>query len=584
MRTLLAILLATSALLALPTATAQDPAPPLAEDPSGDVRGTPLGGPTQSMSGFEDVDLTGLWFEETPTTFEVRLRLANMDGQPGPDQPGTYTFLRFDGVETRLWMGRSSDNAAWFGSYSTRADGASSFRYVGPLSVRYDEAAGEVWTTLGRDEVVGASGRSPGRGDAIEGIRAESWANLGRSMSFNDPTIPVKGYLLDVGDRVPDTDGLRLDVQHGGALASGGVRLAAAEPYRASNGAATTYVYGVTASNQGESTRVLTLEAQHVPAGWNVTLPGAELSLDAGATVEFQVAVATPFRHQHGASESFHLRLADPADPAASALVELGVHYLAVAQPSGHHPTLFLHTHPWSETAAVVNPVAGGTTGIVTMNTLEEDPEDAGVPITAYSALGSVGQFYGWAACLDPALAMGLDFAQGVGSLILPVSTQRPIAGAVLTGRLLHVAPGLETTSCFPSTYRDLEVTELATIEATAPFDLGAGGQHDFEATIAPLVDRVPYVPGASLVLELSLRGDGVGLGGTGGPTLQPGGRLDLPLEEYADALPAFSGVTQATDGAAFVPSEGEPAEDAPALALPLLAAALLALAVMRRQ
>lgn len=584
MRTLLAVPLVLLLLLnAIPLAASQaDARPPLADDPVGDVTGTPLGGPTQPVSGFEDVDLTGLWLEETPTTFELRVRLAHMDGEAGPDQPGTYTYLSFDGVDTRIWLGRSSDNEAWFGSLSRRA-GDDFFRYVGPLNARYDMAAGEVWTSIDRDLVVGASGRLPGNGDTLTGVRAEAWAVLGRSSSFNDPTIPVRGYLLDVRDQVPNTDALALDLEFGGASSSGGLSLTAAEPYRASNGAATTYVYDLSAVNQGNTTRSLALEAMHVPAGWNVTLPGAAVTLDAGATVDFQVAVATAFRHQHGGSESFHMRLADADDDAAWAMAEVGVHYLDVAQPAGHHPSLYLHTHPWSETAAVVNPPLGGTTGIVTMNTLEEDPEDAGVPVVAYSSVGSIGEFYGWAACLDPGLAMGLDFdVAGLGSLALPVSSQKPIPGAVLSGRLLLVGPGLDTTSCFPSSYADLDVTELATIEATAPAQVGPSGQHTFAATVAPIADRVPYVAGASLVLELRVQGDGVGAGGTGSLTLERGGLLVLPLEEYTDALPGFGSVVAAPDGATFSAAD-DAAKDTPSLALPLVAIALVALARSRR-
>lgn len=585
MRALLATLLL-ALLTLLPAGVAQsDALAPLAEDPTGDVRGTPLGGPTQPISGFDDVDLTHLWLVETPTTFDVRLRFAHMDGEAGPDQPSAYLYFTFDGAQSRIWLGRSTDNEAWFGSWSTRASDSASFRYVGPLNARFDAAAGEVWTTLDRDLVQGTSGRAPGAGDELTDIHVVSWATLGHSVSVNDPTFPAKGYLVDVGDRVPDADGRSLTLQYGGAHATGGLSLHVVEPYRASNGAATTYRYDLEAGNQGDHERTLTLTAFDVPAGWNVSLPGASVNLAAGASVSFSITVATPFRHQHGASESLQLRLADANDAAAWAHAELGVHYLAVAQPSGHHPTLFLHTHPWSETAALVNPPLGGTTGIVTMNTLEEDSEDAGVPIAGYSALGSTREVYGWAACLDPGLAMGLDFDPArQGRIRIPVSSDRPIAGAVLTGRLLHVGPGLDASACYPSSYRDLEVTELALLDASDAAQVGPAGEHTFETTLTAKVDRVPYVPGASLVLELLVTGEGPGVGGAAGLTLQRGGQVDLPLEEYADSAPLFGSTTAVADGVTFRPAVDSEPKDAPGLGLGLLLVLLAAVACASRR
>lgn len=587
MRTLLAATLAALLLTALPVASQLDAsAAPLAEDPAGDVAGNSFGTPAPGLGGFEDVDLTGLWLTETPTTFELRLRFAHMDGEPGPDQPSTYTHFTFDGVEHRAWLGRSADNEAWFGSIAAR-DGQGFFRTVGPLNARYDVAAAEVWATIDRDLVQGPTGRSPGNGDVLTGVWAVSWASLGHATSINDPTLPVKGYLLDVGDRVPDDAGLDVPIRYGGDVSSGGITLVASEPYRASNGAATTYVYDLEAANRGDVARSLVLEALHLPLGWNVTLPGSAVTLEPGATISFQVAVATTFAHDHGTSQAFHLRLADPLDDSASAMAELGVHYLTVPQPAGHHDTLFLHSHPWSETAAYVNPPLGGTTGLMSMNTLEEDPEDAGIPVIGYSWLASGVEHYGWSVCLDPGLAMGLDFdLSRLGQIALPVSSERPILGAVLSGRLLRVAPGMVTSSCFPSTYNDLEVTELATVEATEPAQVGPAGTHTFETTITPLADadRVPYEDGAHLVLELTVVADGVGIGGTGGVAIVPGGWLQLPLDEYADAVPMFSGVTTAPDGASFSETTSAPAKDAPGAAVPLLIGFLAVLALARRR
>lgn len=575
-------------LLTVPVASAQATSTaneaPLAEDPKGDVQGTPLGGPTQPVSGFEHVDLTGLWITEDPDAMHVKLQLAAMDGQPGADQPSTYTYFVFDGIEYRVWQGRSADNAAWFSTLQSASVGSTSFRFVAQLASRYDTDAQQVWTTIDRELLPGTSGRSFGRGDELTGIYAKAFAGAGYAATFNDPTLPVRGPLLDVTDRVPDADGLTLAIQYGGAEAIGGVGLTVEQPYRASNGAATTYLYDLEASNDGDSARQLRLEALHVPAGWNVSLPGAVLELAAGATVSFQLALTTLFFHEHGTSRSFHLRLADIADEAAWAQAELGVHYLAIPQPAGHHDTLYLHTHPWSAIAEHGNAPLGGTSGVLTMNTLQEDPEDAGVALTAYTGVAG-NEFYGWAGCLDPGLAMGLDFdLSRDGTLRVPVSSIKPITGATLQGRILIVRGGDDMNYCFPSEYNKLDVIEAADIVETAPMQVGPNGNAVFDAVIRAKADRIDFEPGSHLIIELQVYGGAVGIGGTGGLKMEPGGSLQLPLNEYQDALPAFTSGSDAGEAPEGF-SDGEPAkaQDTPSLGFALLACALLLLVMRRR-
>lgn len=579
-----ALLLTVPALAAQTTGTEL---PPLVTDAKGDVTMTPLGGPTQPASGFDAVDLLALWLHETPDDLLVKAALAKMDGQPGPSQASVQAFFVFDGVEYRVGMYRSSDNEAWFGSLGARKVGEPFFRATAPLAARYDVAAGQVWTSIDRDLLPGGSGRAMARDDVLTGVYAKAMVTLGYAATFNDPTIPVQGALLDVADRVPDVDGASLTLQFGGAQGVGGLSLTAANPFRASNGADGTYVFDVEAANRADAPRTLRLEAQHVPSGWNVSLPGTSLRLEAGAAASFQVAVQTPFFHDHGTSQTFHLRMVDPQDADAWAQVELGIHYLAVPQPAGHHDTLFLHSHPWSGSAAVVNPFLGGTSGVLTFNTLEQDPEDAKVPLTAYSSIGSTNDFYGWAGCLDPGLAMGLDFdTSRTGVLRLPVFATKLVPDAVLTGRLLIVRGG-NMQYCFPSEYRTLDVEEVATLEASVPRQVGPNGMEILESVVRAKADVVAFEPGAALVLELSLRGSGPGIGGAGGPELRPGGFLRLPLEEYTDAAPSFVAWSDhggaGADGLTFLPASPEPAEQSPGLGLAVLALALVVLAGRRR-
>lgn len=587
MRTLLATLLLLTMLLPAPALAQDGTQAPLAEDPKGDTTLTPLGLPTQPGPGADDVDLTGLWLWEDPGAFHVQLRLAHMDGEPGPDQPATYTYFTFDGTDFRVYQGRSSDNEAWFSSLSTRT-GTGTFRYAAPLRSFYDVGAGLVWTDLPRDLLAGSSGALPGRGDSLTNVWASSFAVLGHSTTFNQPPLPA-GALYELGDRVPDADGLAVEVQFGGATGSGGLVLRTPTPYRASNGGDAVYVFDLEADNAGQAARELTLEAMHMPDGWNLTLPGDHVRLDAGTSVQFQAVLRTPFFHQHGTSKAFHLRLADPADGNAWATLELGVHYLAVPQPAGHHDTVFLHTHPWAETAHYVNAPLGGTDGVLTFNTLEEDPEDSGQPLLAYSTspvFGNVGDVYGWAGCLDPALALGLDLDEArTGTLSIPVKSGKPLLAATLQGRILYVPPAEGMTYCFPSEYYDLDVVELATIEPTEAAALDANQVHVFETSITPVADRQAFEPGGHLVLELFVSGGTVATGGLAGLELQPGGYAILPLREYNDTVPmaALTGGEGSGEAAVFS-APSAPAQGAPAPGLAVVAAALVALALLRRQ
>ena len=587
MRTLLATLLLLLTLLPAPVLAQEATQAPLAEDPAGDVTGRAIGTDQRNpVNGFDDVDLTGLWLWEDPDAFHLKLGLAHMDGQPGPDQPATFVRFTFDGVEHEVWQGRSADNQAWFSDLSAGEPGEPYPRLVAQLRSFYDLEAGLVWTDIPRELVVGKSGGNPGRGDVLENVFVVARAVGAQVASFNLAEAGLTGPVVDVGDRLPDAEGLAVPVQFGGATSGGGIELTTPTPYRASNGGDGVFVYDLVARNGGEAERELVLDPMHVPGGWNLTLPGDRIRLGAGESVAFQAVLHTTFMHQHGTSRAFHLRLADPEDPAAFAQLELGVHYLAVAQPAGHHDTLFLHTHPWSTTARHANAVFGATNGYLTFNTLEEDPEDSREPLVAYGTspyYGSVDDWYGWAGCLDPALAVGLRFDLArTGQISLPVTSGKPLPSASLSGRILYVPPSPDVHYCFPSEYYELEPVELATIEATAAASLDANAPHVFEALITPLVARQDYQDGGRLVLELSVSGGGVSTGGIAGLEMLPGGYLSLPLLEYNDTMPMVT-VASSEDAAVFSAPATPPA-DAPGPGLALLALALVALAVARRQ
>lgn len=583
MRTLLpTILLLSTALAALPLAVqAQETPPALLEDPAADVvaafDGNPVGLPVPQVSA---LDLRALTVREDPAGFTIEVHVEDLgDDDARGDFGNVQTRLEFAGATFYVNFVRSQDNAAYFGGLVRSTE--SGYDYRG-LAVERDLAGGRLWSHVERMDLLGGDGQQAGRGDQLTGIRVASASALGYQaqpsyLLGTGPWLPVW-----IGDAMPDAGTATWDVQFGGGT-SEGASLTAAEPFRASNGEATTYLYTVTARHGGGETARYRVFVEGLPDGWNATLPGTLLEIPSGGSAEFPVYVNTTFRHQHGVAATFQLHMHEEGG-SRWAMAELGVDYLSVPQPAGHHPDLWFHTSYFGNAVGKVNEALGGTNGYATMNTLEENPADTRVPVAGYTGFGDTQTVYRWSICLEPSLRLGLDFDLArTGALQVPVSAVRPLPGAVLGGRLLHLGAGEPMTTCFPSAYADREQTVLAEVAGTAK-DLAPNSEAVFEAVLTPTPesDYVPAAPGSGLVLELTLTAATPSAGASGGAMLM-GGHLELPLNEYHDPVRVFVPVDGAPAAAGFVAEAGA-AKDAPGPALPAALAALAALALLRRR
>lgn len=582
MRTLLPTLLLLALIAPTPgLAQAEGPAPLLA-DPAGDVR-VLAGDSVVPAGGMDAIDLVALDLREDPAGFTVDVQVAGL-GSDGARADFGSVQVRFDfgGAWFIVNFARSEDNAAYFGNLVRGVDG--DWAIVRGLPVERDLSSGHLWTSFDRADVTGADGQQPGRGDQFTDLRVGSAAAVGylaqpANLVGIGPWVPV-----EVGDDMPDAGAphATYTVRFGGG-AGEGATLTVDQAFKSSNGEATTYLYTLTATNGGEATRRFALSLEGLPADWNATLPGKLLELPAGQPVTFPLYVTTTFRHAHGTAATFQVHLHE-VDGARWAMAELGIDYLAVPQPAGHHPDLWFHTSYFGNAVGKANEALGGSNGYATMNTLEEDPADTAVPVAGYSGAGGQQATFHWSVCLEPSLLLGLDFdLAGTGSLEVPFSTTRPLPGAVLSGRLLRLGPGEPMASCFPSVYADRDATVLADLAGT-PQDIGANGQGTLKATLAPTPesDYIAAEKGAALVLELTLTADTPGIWGSGGALLLPGAHMQLPLNEYHDAVQVV--VPDAAEPApGFVP-EGAAAKDSPGLALPLLAAAVVGLAALLRR
>lgn len=568
-----------AAALLLPAVDAQSAGPesggPLMTDAPGDVAAKLADQAAPAPAGAWDaVDLVSLALTEAPDSFAFDLGVVDL-GPDGPRQDwGSFEvdFL-FGGTAFQVYLYRSIDNAAFYGRLLV--DG----HYLHDLPALRDLATGHVGTTLDRRELVASDGRLPGKGDLIEAIHVRSTANIAQTVSASDSPATW------VGDVMPDAGLVSWTVLHGGSQGVG-ARLASTQPFRVSNGEATTYEIPVQATFDGTETARFRLTAEGVPMGWQVQLPGDLVDLPIGRPVSFGVLLTVSFAHIHGSTQAFVLRLAEEGGE-SWATIELGIHYTTVPQPSGHHPDLWLHSIQWSAAARLVNPAVGSATGELFMNTLEGDAGDYGVPIVGEADIGSDDAVYHWHACLVPSLAIGLDFdLQATGILRLPMQSTRPLAGSVIEGRLLRLGPGAPLHDCFTASYADRPSRVVAKV-ASGPTDLAPGVASVLEAAITPTPDGdyVPFEDGAAFVLEFMLKAQGPGIGGIAGVSLLPGGTMTLPLDEYHDALAALSygNATEAPPG--FVASSG-PAKGSPGLSpgLALGPLALLALALRRRR
>lgn len=574
MRATLALLL----LAFLPTAAAQAP---LLQDPAGDVEGI-VGGtaPMPAAGTWTAVDLLALNLSEDPAGFTFEVRLQDIGGDEARTDYGN-TQVRLTHGECTFVVNqyRSSDNAAYFGQLYLVQDQTSSL--VRGLRAERDLVTDRIWTTVDRLDLA-CDGQVPGRGDTFTAIRVLTYAGAAGFLGSG---------VLRVGDTMPDEgEGSEYTVRFGGGIAQG-ARLETANPYHSSNGEAATYQFDLSAGHDGAEAARYRVFAENVPLGWNVTLPGEFVDLPAGRPVLFPIYVTTVFRHQHGSAESFQLHLHE-VDGERYATVDLGVHFLAVPQPAGHHSQIYLHSNDWAGTAGMVNAPLGGTGGYLTMNTMEEDPSDTRKPAIGRSEVaflnsgpGSVGvSRFSWSSCLDPGLRLGLDFDLGrQGTITIPISSTRPLPGAQLTGRLIHLGAGEAPQYCSPFEYADRETTVLAELDFGSQ-EIAPDGQATYTATVQPLpaADYIEAEEGALMVLELTLTATGMPVGGTGGANLEPGAWMQLPLNEYLGAIAIEMPAAGAPTVPGFVPEAAESKDAGSPVAL--LALAALAVAAFGRR
>lgn len=528
------------------------------EDAANDVQAT--GPAPQGVPGdtFSSIDLIAVHVTEERADMLIGFEVAAWDAPDGR-LSGLLMTLDFQHngrvfrVQTESIVqpqGRDTTARSWLQS----PDATGVYRNIEELfGERLD---GNTFTVpVPRNLLVDDAGAAPFPGRTLAGFWAQArWFEIdGIGLGSGTPTLTTPTAV----DRAPDTgEGtIAVPIQFG-LLQSGHARLATNEPFRVSNGEASTFVFTIQATNLGAEDDFFEFGAQGVPSGWDVQLPRLT-RIAAGQNVSLPVIARTAFAHDHGSVADFVVEMSSQADPTAVGRVQLGLNYPLIPQPAGHHNQIYLHTNAPEDTPAnaaieaAVFAAVGGTLVRSFMNTMppEAEPRDAGVlhhgqycRLSAMDDNDTVGGGYCWEIWLDPGLQMGLDFDPTTqGSYKIPISSLAPQPGARLQGELRYFPPGESSFGGGPSPFFD-DYLVLATLDPAPRVDMLVNEQRLFEGTITatPDGDLLPYQRGGYLVLALELRvnrPDNFYLGPKLVADLQPGGSMLWPLLEYEDPV-----------------------------------------------
>lgn len=569
----------------------------LMEDPSGDQVVSMDGQPIPLDGRYRNMDLRSASITETEDAFTFTVTVDSMDDDLPLLEWGTVNLaFAHNGQEYRIQFRPLIS--------FTANEGQGDVEVPYAFLLRHDPTEDAFVEVLARDAVTdGASmsidvprmalldpqGSPPFPGRVLSGFEAWSEGQEGLIyLSQGEPTVRRP----TVDDRMPD-DGpspIEVPVFHG-IQQEGHVRLSSPEPMRASNGEATVFYYELEARSLGPADRY-TPVARDLPAGWEVRFNTDSVAVNESGTTQFLAEVTIPFAHKHGSQETILVELPSQTDPATVGRAEIGVHYVAVPQPTGHHDTLYVHSTTYESFYGMdLNGPTSGRgepIGIGYINTLDVDERDDGSAIFSQAPLFSVDDGnaeWEWDLFLSPGLRMGLDFdLDDTGEWEFGFKTLKPLPAAVVSGTLYLWPAGAEETY-----FRDVEdAIVLGTFDASDAQEIGVNGRGTFSGIFTPAEsgDYIAYERGQRLMARVVLEAETPAIStGIDNVLMEPGGRFRLPLLEYADTIADASGFTlpdalveEAEE--AFEP-ETEEAKDTPA---PAAGLALLAVALARRR
>ncbi len=503
------------------------------KDDEGDVKADTLIGVDAPAGTYESsgADLLALSIDEDDANFWFNLAVGSI--APSSETSGSAKFTiefwhKDQSYQVVIFRGVNFDGSYNYNAFLQAFDaGRDRFVNVNQLPIEAISATESYLVTVSRDLLLDGNGTAPVAGRELRLLRVQSqgFSSIGPIVSLD---------LVSVSDVMPDTGTGDPYVVQRGLQQTGHAFLNSEDPVRSSNGEEATFVYYVEAHNTRSEVDRFDLESSQVPTGWDITLPAASLRIEGNSSVRFPVLVTTPFVHQHGAFENFILELTSRDNPRAVGRLELGIRYLEVPQPAGHHDTLYIHTREQTDVNAGVFCLGCPPPTRAFMNTVEDYALNEGIGAHSQNAFLGLGD-WDWAVFLEPGLQMGLDFdVSETRPITLNFQVPLTVDNAVLGGSLTHYAL-VEDSNGASRFVR----TTLANLLETPPQDFQ--GDVTVETTLVPTPDAefIQYHRRAALALELHLDGTLLTVGGTEEQT-QPkltGGTLQLPLFEYRDPV-----------------------------------------------
>lgn len=548
------------------------------DDPLGDVRlqaddpvgqAAPLAGPA-----YASIDLLALDVTEGPETFTFALKVADLGDTDDKSADGMDCSILFTqgGRDFRIRLSRFLPvlGGGFLDLWTRDGEGAWQMQPLADLDLAMDAVAETLTFTLARGDMADASGAAPFPGRLLEDVHASCRNALSGISLVGGVTPPPPAHAQD---DLPD-DGVATGTWPVtmGAAQTGHALLTSAQPFRASNGEATTFAYNVTAHNQGGTDDDFVLRATGVPERTNVSLVTDRLHIAAGGEESFTVWVSVPFAHDHGTTRSFVLELASATDPGSVGRLEVGVRYLAVPQPAGHHDTLYVHSH---REEGLQEPVIQRAPGIVGnngfLNTLDEDPTDSHDGLAFSSGSGGGGgspDAYEFYVDLAPSLLVGIDAdLSRVGEMQVQFGSRSPRQDVMVSAEVVVGTRGEGTQT----------LAKMGPTAATA-----AGDVYTAVGDLVPQAeaDLVPFAPGMNLFLMVHF--ESMGALPADPPWLMTGSWLRLPLLDYHDPVEGMP-ETGAVVLAGAQPLVETPSKESPAPLWTVLAAVAIGLLVRRR-
>lgn len=396
----------------------------------------------------------------------------------------------------------------------TIADGAQE-RCIFPT---IDEAHDTLWLDVPRWMLRVEGEPPPRQGDTIVGFDVQVRGSNGPS--FQDSAATEEPLVLQHGDR-----------------SEGDVVVWSTTPYRGSNGQSGAFIFPLNIENHGTHDKTVFLDAVTEQRGFELTVPAA-VTVEAGAIKQAIAVLVKQSEHRHGGLGRFDVIARTEQHDEARAL--LGLEWLVVPQPAGHHPTIYFHS------GALQGPLGiSGTASSKWLNTLKEDFLAEGDDGPASPDIIGPGQqmgyrSYGWRFPMHPSLLMGLDFMTDEdGTLDLTIDLPGISGGSTGLARFYLCGPGPGNSTDYSCGNINRNATLLATGEFTADtMGVDQRIQQAVTLDVLPAADKIAFEPGTNLVLWVEL----VNVAGADPVVIVKESTLHLPLQEYTDDVPIGGG------------------------------------------